>query len=99
MTDDRSKTYTDAVAAVRQVVNRIDPMGLIENGAPEDEYDAEVSDLVRLVMRPDTFGSEDVGAIWRRWFGDSFGSVDSAGSLEQLTAELHRLQEQYVAQT
>jgi hypothetical protein len=33
--------------AVRTVVNREDPVGLLDAGAPEDEYDPEVGDLIK----------------------------------------------------
>jgi len=33
--------------AARTVVNREDPVGLLGMGAPEDEYDAEVKDLIK----------------------------------------------------
>lgn len=91
----RGKAYREALAAVREVINRIDPIGLIEMGAPEDEYDPEAADLVRLVMRSDAFGEAEVDAVWRRWFGDDYATASNAGSLSDQTRELHRLQEQF----
>jgi len=87
MTDDRAKAYSEAVAAVRVVVNRVDPMGLIAMGASEDEYDPEVTDLVRLVMAPASFGPDEVDAIWTRWFGDSYTRVDNTRSLAEQTVK------------
>jgi hypothetical protein len=95
MADDHSMTYAEAVTAVRELVNRIDPMGLIAVGAPVDEYDNEVSDLVRLVMRRDRIGAEHVDAIWRRWFGDSYASVDNSGMLAEQAEELRHLQTRF----
>jgi len=54
--------------AARAVVNREDPVGLLSMGAPEDEYDPEVKDLVRW-RKPVT--AERVGAVFLQWFGES----------------------------
>jgi hypothetical protein len=54
--------------AVRTVVNREDPIGLLGMGAPEDEYDPEVRDLVKWRK---AVTAEQVGAIFMRWFGES----------------------------
>ena len=34
------------VAVVTDAVNRTDPMGLLSLGAPDDEYESEISDLL-----------------------------------------------------
>jgi hypothetical protein len=54
--------------AVRAVVNREDPVGLLVIGAPADEYDPEVRDLTKW-RRAVT--AEDVAAVFRNWFGAS----------------------------
>jgi hypothetical protein len=54
--------------AVRAVVNREDPVGLLAIGAPADEYDPEVRELVRL---PDVVTTEQVSTVFLRWFGKS----------------------------
>jgi hypothetical protein len=91
---DRRRVYTDAVAAVREVVDRLDPIGLREMGAPEGEYDPEVDDLVRLVMRPESFDEEAVDAVWRRWFGDDY-SMNGSDQLATQTRELQKLQSRF----
>lgn len=90
-----AKRYAEAVAAVREVINRLDPIGLIAIGAPEDEYDSEVTDLVRLVMRPQEFNEDEVDAVWRRWLGDDYATMHNVHSLPDQARELHRLQELY----
>lgn len=52
---------------VRAVVNAVDPVGLIALGCPEDEYDPEVRDIVRLGER---VTAEEVLNVFIRWFGD-----------------------------
>jgi hypothetical protein len=54
--------------AARTVVNREDPVGLLDGGAPNDEYDPEVEDLVKW-RKAVTAGQ--VGAVFLRWFGES----------------------------
>jgi hypothetical protein len=95
VSDDRRQAYKDAVAAVREVVNKFDPMGLLKIGAPEDEYDPEVAGLVRLVMRRETFDDQAVAAVWQRWFGDQHGVDGSA--LAAQTGDLQALQARFGA--
>jgi hypothetical protein len=54
--------------AVRTVVNREDPVGLLDAGAPQDEYDLEVEDLINL---HEAVTAEQVSAVFLRWFGGS----------------------------
>ena len=54
--------------AVRTVVNREDPVGLLDAGAPQDEYDPEVGDLIQL---HEAVTAEQVSAVFLRWFGGS----------------------------
>src|SRR2546421_12242594 len=95
MAGSRHEAYRDAFGAVRRVVNRLDPVGLIATGAPDDEYDPEVTDLVRLVMRSEAFSESDVAEVWCRWFGDEYGLLPDDPSLRDQTRELHRLQQPY----
>jgi hypothetical protein len=55
--------------AAREVVNREDPVELLGmGGAPDDEYDPEVEDLVQWRT---AVTADQVGAVFRRWFGES----------------------------
>jgi hypothetical protein len=54
--------------AVRGVVNREDPIGLLDLGAPDDEYDPEVADLIKWRQ---AMTAEQVTAVFLRWFGNS----------------------------
>ncbi|MBB2914388.1 hypothetical protein FHS43_005700 [Streptosporangium becharense] len=64
MTDDQ------VAAAVRVLINRYDPEGLLGMGAPEDEYDSEVGDLTALVRGEEEITADAVCAVWNRWFDD-----------------------------
>ena len=52
----------------RTAVNREDPVGLLGMGAPEDEYDPEVRDLVKW---REAVTADQVRAVFLRWFGES----------------------------
>jgi hypothetical protein len=67
LVDDLVMARSAYFLAVRAVVNREDPAGLLSFGAPEDEYDPEVEDLIRWrqAVTPD-----EVTDVFRRWFGD-----------------------------
>jgi hypothetical protein len=64
MTDDQ------VAAAVRALINRYDPEGLLDMGAPEDEYDPQVGDLIALVCGREQITADAVGSVWNRWFDD-----------------------------
>ncbi|MEJ7764670.1 MAG: hypothetical protein WKF86_04170 [Acidimicrobiales bacterium] len=66
----RSWPYDRVRAEVKRVVDAADPIGLLATGAPDDEYDFEVTDLVKLVLGPREITADRVDAVWTRWFGD-----------------------------
>lgn len=53
-------SYSAQKKAVKEVVNEIDPIGLIRGGAPLDEYDAEVTQIVVILQR---YKDKDVDAV------------------------------------
>jgi hypothetical protein len=59
--------------AVRRVLNREDPIGLLRMGAPDDEYDPEIRDLIKW-RTPVT--ADQVSAVFLRWFENS-GTIPS----------------------
>src|SRR3954447_2434194 len=61
--------------ASRAVVNEVDPVGLIEMGAPADEYDPEIEDLIK---RRELVTAERVAEVFIRWFGPATGSMSVA---------------------
>jgi len=56
--------------AVREVVNREDPVGLSGAGVPADECDPEVEDLIKW---RGAVTAERVAAVFLYWFGESGG--------------------------
>jgi hypothetical protein len=44
---------------------------LLSSGAPLDEYEPEVAQLVGLVFQREPPSEAEVIVVWERWFGDS----------------------------
>src|SRR5262245_57628082 len=72
-----SKRYQDLVAAVERAINDADPIGLLADGAPSDEYASEIGTIIPLLAnahRPD-----DVTGVlhqeFLRWFGEGTAGV------------------------
>lgn len=49
-------------------------MRLIDDGAPEDEYDPEIGDLLRWRK---AVSAQDVLSVFERWFSTSIASEDA----------------------
>lgn len=64
------------VAAVERAINDADPIGLLEGGAPADEYSPEIGTIVPRVVNAQNV--DEITAVlheeFLRWFGD-----DTAG--------------------
>lgn len=91
-----SERYDRAFVATRAIVNEHDLIALLEMGAPEDEYDPEVTDLVRLVLREEPIDEEAVDEVWVRWFGDNY-RMSGTDALASLTNDLRSLQTEFRA--
>lgn len=76
-------------AHVRRVVDAADPEGLLDLGAPPDEYDPEVEDLTRLVQHGHVT-VHSVLEVWERWFGPGSALQRDQALLEHLTQQLRR---------
>jgi hypothetical protein len=68
--------YQAVVAAVEHAINEADPIGLLEGGAPADEYSPEIGTIVPRLLNAQSV--DEVTAVlheeFLRWFGD-----DTAG--------------------
>jgi hypothetical protein len=87
----RTQRYEDALTATREVVNRHDPIALVQLGQPDDEYGPEIADLVRLVLSDEPIEPAAVDGVWVRWFGDDYTMAGSE-RLASLTNGLIALQ-------
>lgn len=68
----------DRFRRTRAVVNRVDPVHLIAIGAPDDEYDPEVRDLIRLTQ---PVSPADVADVFAAWFGPGEVSDEDAAAI------------------
>ena len=82
------RRYEALVAAVERAINEADPIGLLEIGAPPDEYAPEIGTIVPRLTSADRL--DDVGAVLHeefiRWFGD-----DTAGPRHAYEASARRI--------
>lgn len=67
-TDPTQDRLNDAVTAI---LNAHDLLGVLELGAPADEYDPEMEDFVRLIAEGTFITPEVVATVWHKWVGDS----------------------------
>ena len=71
--DSIKSQYGDKFMELREIINKHDPIGLIEMGAPIDEYEPEVKTI--LVQINDKDSLDEIHSIvyneFIRWFGDS----------------------------
>jgi hypothetical protein len=63
--------YLSLVAAVERAINDADPIGLLEGGAPADEYSSEIGTIVPRVVNVQS-ADEIISVLheeFLRWFG------------------------------
>ena len=58
---------------VRCAINTADPMGLLKLGAPKDEYEPEIQDIVKVLASRPVNGVRDVQAALIDVFTQYFG--------------------------
>ncbi|GII91108.1 hypothetical protein Ssi02_13390 [Sinosporangium siamense] len=73
------------------MINRCDPEGLLESGAPDDEYDPEVGELAALVHGDTTITTSAVAAVFDNWFGDSLWTAQRPGEVAKVAADLEKM--------
>lgn len=76
-------------AAITERLNAHDLLGVLDLGAPEDEYDPEMEDFAVLMATGTPITAEVVATVWHKWFGDSFG--ETTGEPEPPTAGMTAL--------
>jgi len=80
--------YDRAFQIVRDVIARWDPYGLIGGGAPADEFDHEIAQLLPHLQRAKS--SSEVGKAVLRVFAQTFGEAGfDVGSCGKVGEELY----------
>lgn len=72
----RTRGYRQLHAAVTDVLNKHDLLGVLDLGAPADEYDPEPEDFTRLIAKGEPITPEVVATVWHKWFGDASREPD-----------------------
>lgn len=83
--------YKKLFEEVAQLVNKADPLRLIQQGAPSDEYDQEIAKILAHLSKCETV--DDLRRSVFAIFLESFGST-SAGSeadYQELASVLYQL--------
>ena len=66
------QSYKELRASVQKAINSADPIGLIANGSPRDEYDPEIGTILPRLQDADSV--EQIATVlleeFRRWFGE-----------------------------
>jgi hypothetical protein len=85
-----NKRYQALAAAIERAINEADPIGLLEAGAPADEYGSEVGTILPRIanaQRPDDV-TDVLHEEFLRWFGDG-----TAGPRQAYEAPARRIWE------
>lgn len=55
---------------VKKVIDEWDPIGLLGMGCPDDEYDPEIKDIVRLLSNIKSIHelAKEINGVFIRWF-------------------------------
>ncbi|MFE4541039.1 hypothetical protein [Arthrobacter sp. NPDC056727] len=67
----RNRGYRRLREAVTACLNRHDLLGVLNLGAPVDEYELEAEDFTRLLAKGEPITPEIVSVVWHKWFGDT----------------------------
>jgi hypothetical protein len=87
--DPTTPEYARLRSAITESLNAHDLLGVMDLGAPEDEYDPEVEDFAALIAAGATITPDVVATVWHKWFGDSAGNA--SGEVETPTLAMHAL--------
>lgn len=62
--------YTSAFLELKDIVNEVDPIGLISIYCPDDEYDPEVNNILKLIPNSETLPqlADMIHNVFIKWF-------------------------------
>src|SRR5687768_11861270 len=87
--DTTTGDYARLREAVTSHLNVHDLLGVLDLGAPADEYEPEMEDFVRLIAEGMSITPEVVAGVWHKWFGDPSGQPGPPSSeMEALAIDL-----------
>jgi hypothetical protein len=68
--DTTTGDYARLREAVTACLNSHDLLGVLDLGAPADEYDPEMEDIAQLLAAGEPITPGVVAGVWHKWFGD-----------------------------
>lgn len=90
--DTSTQDYPRLREAVSACLNRHDLLGVLDLGAPADEYDPEMDDFVRLLAAGYPITADTVAGVWDKWFGDpAVQPAPPTPEMEALAVDLQAL--------
>jgi hypothetical protein len=88
--------WKSTVAAVIALLNNLDPYGLepgTAEGSPHDEYEAEAHSIASLLLNTGSISTNQVDAIWQKWFQEPLSATVGAMKAERFCAGLNSLKD------
>jgi hypothetical protein len=76
------------------LLNQLDPNGVEPgdpDGAPWDEYVSEAHPMASLLINAGSITTDQIDAIWQKWFSEPLSVAVGATRAEQFTARLNSL--------
>lgn len=87
-----TRDYARLREAVTACLNSHDLLGVLDLGAPADEYDPEMEDFVQLLAAREPITPEVVAVGWHKWFGDPSEQAEPpTAEMEALASDLQAL--------
>ena len=89
-----TKEYKEVFLKIRELINEVDPIGLIALSAPEDEYDLEIGDIIIKLKScsDESEVTEMVFDVFKKWFGnDNAGDYSLYQPIGQQLCQLKKL--------
>jgi hypothetical protein len=88
--DSVKSKFDNRFTELRTIINRHDPIGLLDIGAPEDEYEPEVKTII-VQLDSDMTEQQIHDLIYQeflRWFEDK-STVGPKGAYKELATDIH----------
>lgn len=90
--DTSTPEYARLLDAITACLAEHDLSGVMDHGAPADEYAPEAADFARYMAAGRTITPDVVATVWHEWFGDSADTrPEPASAMEALAADLQAI--------